>query len=65
MDRCIGRMRMMQRSQNQDFHITILDLGVLDHECQTFYYYGFDRWLSDVEGHVIRELMTNCESCGD
>ncbi|HUG19550.1 MAG TPA: DUF1501 domain-containing protein [Planctomycetaceae bacterium] len=40
-----------------DFHATILHLLGLDHERLTFYYNGLERRLTDVEGHVIREVL--------
>ena len=41
-----------------DFHATILHLLGLDHERLTFYHNGLKRRLTDVEGHVIREILT-------
>lgn len=40
-----------------DFHATILHLLGLDHERLTYYYNGLERRLTDVEGHVIREVL--------
>ncbi|MEY2727001.1 MAG: hypothetical protein RLZZ458_2868 [Planctomycetota bacterium] len=40
-----------------DFHATILHLLGLDHERLTFYYNGLERRLTDVEGHVINEVL--------
>jgi hypothetical protein len=40
-----------------DFHATILHLLGLDHERLTFYYNGLERRLTDVEGHVVREIL--------
>ncbi len=40
-----------------DFHATILHLLGLDHERLTFYYNGLERRLTDVEGHVIRDVL--------
>ncbi|HVK15046.1 MAG TPA: DUF1501 domain-containing protein [Gemmataceae bacterium] len=40
-----------------DFHATILHLLGLDHEKLTYYHNGIDRRLTDVHGHVIRDLI--------
>jgi hypothetical protein len=40
-----------------DFHATILHLLGLDHERLSFYHNGTERRLTDVHGHVIRELL--------
>ncbi len=40
-----------------DFHATILHLLGLDHEKLTFYHNGINRRLTDVHGHVIREIL--------
>jgi len=40
-----------------DFHATILHLLGLDHERLTFYHNGFERRLTDVHGHVIRDVL--------
>ena len=40
-----------------DFHATILQLLGLDHERLTFYYNGLERRLTDVEGHVVRDIL--------
>jgi uncharacterized protein (DUF1501 family) len=40
-----------------DFHATILHLLGLDHERLTFYHNGTERRLTDVHGHVIREIL--------
>jgi uncharacterized protein (DUF1501 family) len=40
-----------------DFNATILHLLGLDHTRLTFRHNGFDRRLTDVHGHVIRELL--------
>ncbi len=39
-----------------DFHATILHLLGLDHESLTVYHNGIERRLTDVHGHVIREV---------
>jgi len=41
-----------------DFHATILHLLGLDHERLTFYHNGFERRLTDVHGHVLKEILT-------
>ena len=40
-----------------DFHATILHLLGLDHERLTFYHNGIQRRLTNVEGHVIRDVL--------
>ena len=41
-----------------DLHATILHLLGIDHEKLTFRHSGIDRRLTDVHGHVIREVLT-------
>jgi hypothetical protein len=41
-----------------DFHATILHLLGIDHEKLTFYHNGINRRLTDVHGHVIRDILT-------
>jgi hypothetical protein len=40
-----------------DFHATILDLLGIDHEKLTFRHSGLERRLTDVHGHVIRQIL--------
>jgi Protein of unknown function (DUF1501) len=40
-----------------DFHATILDIVGLNHERLSFYHNGIERRLTDVHGHVIREIL--------
>jgi hypothetical protein len=40
-----------------DVHATILHLLGLNHRQLTFYHNGFERRLTDVHGHVIREIL--------
>ena len=40
-----------------DFNATILHLLGLDHEQLTYRHNGFDRRLTDVHGHVVREIL--------
>jgi len=40
-----------------DFHATILHLLGLNHERLTYYHNGFERRLTDVHGHVIKEIL--------
>jgi hypothetical protein len=40
-----------------DFHATILHLLGIDHERLTFYHNGIQRRLTDVHGHVIRDII--------
>lgn len=41
-----------------DLHATLLHLLGLDHERLTFYHNGIERRLTDVHGHVLREILT-------
>lgn len=41
-----------------DFHATILHLLGLNHEKLTYYHNGLERRLTDVHGHVIKEVLT-------
>ena len=40
-----------------DFHATILHLLGIDHEKLTFYHNGINRRLTDVHGHVIKDIL--------
>ncbi|MEQ8791600.1 MAG: DUF1501 domain-containing protein [Pirellulaceae bacterium] len=40
-----------------DFHATILHLLGIDHTRLTYYHNGLDRRLTDVHGHVIKEVL--------
>jgi uncharacterized protein (DUF1501 family) len=40
-----------------DFHATILHLLGIDHERLTFYHNGIQRRLTDVHGHVIKDVL--------
>jgi hypothetical protein len=40
-----------------DLHATILHLLGLDHERLSYYHNGIERRLTDVHGHVIREVL--------
>ena len=40
-----------------DFHATILHLMGLNHERLSYYHNGIDRRLTDVHGHVIRDVL--------
>jgi len=42
-----------------DFHATILHLMGLDHEKLTFYHNGIQRRLTNVHGHVVKEIITS------
>lgn len=41
-----------------DFHATILHLLGLNHKRLTFYHNGFERRLTDVHGHVIKDILS-------
>ena len=40
-----------------DFHATILHLLGLDHERLSYYHNGIERRLTDVHGHVVKEVI--------
>jgi hypothetical protein len=40
-----------------DFHATALHLLGIDHERLTFYHNGIQRRLTDVHGHVVKEVL--------
>lgn len=40
-----------------DLHATVLHLAGLDHERLTYYHNGLERRLTDVEGHVVRDVL--------
>ncbi len=40
-----------------DFHATILPLLGMDHERLTYYHNGIERRLTDVHGHVLRDVL--------
>jgi len=45
-------------TQGYDIHATVLHLLGLDHEKLTFRHNGADRRLTDVHGHVIKEILS-------
>jgi hypothetical protein len=52
-----GRRAVEQVATIYDFHATVLHLLGLDHEKLTFYHNGINRRLTDVHGHVIKEVV--------
>jgi hypothetical protein len=52
-----GRRAVQNISTIYDFHATVLHLLGLDHEKLTYYHNGIRRRLTDVHGHVIREML--------
>jgi hypothetical protein len=53
-----GRRAVKDVATIYDFHATVLQLLGLDHEKLTFYHNGINRRLTDVHGHVIKELLS-------
>ncbi len=53
-----GRRAARDVSTIYDFHATVLHLLGMDHEKLTFYHNGIKRRLTDVHGHVIREVLS-------
>lgn len=41
-----------------DFHATVLHLLGIDHERLSYYHNGIQRRLTNVHGHVVREILT-------
>ena len=52
-----GRQAVQDVSTIYDFHATVLHLLGLDHEKLTYYHNGIRRRLTDVHGHVIKEVV--------
>ncbi len=52
-----GRRAIGDVTTVYDFHATVLHLLGLDHERLTFYHNGSNRRLTDVHGHVLREIL--------
>ncbi len=40
-----------------DFHATIMEILGLNHERLSFYHKGVERRLTDVHGHVIKDII--------
>ena len=53
-----GRKSVEKITTAHDFYATVLHLLGLDHERLTYYHNGTNRRLTDVHGHVIREILT-------
>jgi hypothetical protein len=53
-----GRRAVENVATVYDFYATVLHLLGLDHERLTFYHNGTNRRLTDVHGHVIREVLS-------
>ena len=41
-----------------DFHATVLHLLGINHEALTYYHNGIDRRLTNVHGHVVKEILS-------
>jgi arylsulfatase A-like enzyme len=52
-----GRRAATNVTTVYDFYATVLHLLGLDHEKLTYYHNGANRRLTDVHGHVIREIL--------
>jgi len=53
----LGWKAAVNPTYSYDFHATALHLLGIDHERVTFYHNGIQRRLTDVHGHVIKELL--------
>jgi len=56
-NRRVGYRAVENRVHVHDLHATILHLLGFDHERLTYRYAGRDFRLTDVEGHVVREIL--------
>jgi hypothetical protein len=54
----LGWKAVEKKTDLYDFNATILHLMGLDHERLTYYHNGTERRLTDVHGHVLREILT-------
>jgi len=54
----LGWKTAVNPTYSYDFHATALHLLGIDHERLTFYHNGIERRLTDVHGHVIRDLLS-------
>ena len=53
----LGWKAVTNPTYSYDFHATALHLLGIDHKRLTFYHNGIQRRLTDVHGHVIREIL--------
>jgi hypothetical protein len=53
-----GRRSVVNVATVHDFYATVLHLLGLDHEKVTFYHNGVQRRLTDVHGHVLKEILS-------
>jgi uncharacterized protein (DUF1501 family) len=53
-----GRRAEVNPTTVWDFYATVLHLLGFEHEKLTWYHNGLDRRLTDVHGHVIKEILT-------
>jgi len=52
-----GLKAVEKRMHWHDFHATVLHLLGIDHERLTFYHNGIQRRLTNVHGHVVKEIL--------
>lgn len=52
-----GMRAVEGRTHWHDFHATVLHLLGIDHERLTYYHNGIQRRLTDVAGHVVRDIL--------
>jgi len=52
-----GMKAVEGRTHWHDFHATVLHLLGIDHERLTYYHNGIQRRLTDVAGHVVRDIL--------
>src|SRR5262249_20911521 len=53
----VGYASVINPVTTYDFHATVLHLLGIDHERLTFYHNGIKRRLTNVHGHVIKEII--------
>ena len=54
----MGRKAVQNVLTHHEMHATVLHLLGLDHEELTYRHNGIDRRLTNVHGHVIRDILT-------
>jgi hypothetical protein len=54
----VGYASVVNPVTTYDFHATVLHLLGIDHERLTFYHNGIQRRLTNVHGHVVKDILT-------
>ncbi len=53
----VGYASVLDPVTTYDFHATVLHLLGIDHERLTFYHNGIQRRLTNVHGHVVKDVL--------